>query len=272
MIKRYPLIFFFLTANLISWIIWAPLYLPYFNINLLPILPYHYALGALGPILAAFIISRVEKGKSENKKLLKRMFKWKVNPFWYFVALFGPFVLFSIAIIIGYFATGKPINFEGVGVSKEFPQFSILAFLLYNIISFGYGEETGWRGYALPKLQTKYNAFSSSILLTIGWAIWHIPLFFYRSGYMSMEFAGIIGWVLSLLMGSILLTWLYNSSRGSILICALFHATIDIAFTSDIVNKDIMNYMGALITIWSILVILIAKPKNLSKEERQKLG
>ena len=110
---------------MISWIIWAPLYLPYFNINLLPILPYHHTFGALGPILATFIISRVEKGKSENKKLLKRMFKWKVNPFWYFVALFGPFVLFSIAIIIGYFVTGKPIDFRGIGVSKEFPQFSI---------------------------------------------------------------------------------------------------------------------------------------------------
>ena len=198
------------------------------------------------------------------------MFKWKFNPIWYFIALLAPFLLFGIAILINYFLTGD-ISYQGIGVSKEFPQFGILGFLFYNIISFGYGEETGWRGYALPKLQRKYSAFIASVILTIGWAAWHLPLFLYRPGYMGMGIGEIFGWILSLLTGSILLAWLYNSTRGSILICALFHATVDVAFTSDIVNTQIVNYMGVLITIFAIVILIIFKPANLSKAKRQKM-
>ena len=87
-----------------------------------------------------------------------------------------------------------------------------------------------------------------------------------------MGFAGIMGWVFSLLTGSILLTWLYNSSKASILICAVFHSTIDIAFTADIANVNVINYMGFLITVWGILTILIFKPKNLSANDRERVA
>jgi hypothetical protein len=86
-----------------------------------------------------------------------------------------------------------------------------------------------------------------------------------------MGFAGIMGWVFSLLTGSILLTWLYNSSKASILICAVFHSTIDIAFTADLAGINVINYMGFLITVWGILTILIFKPKNLATNDREKI-
>jgi hypothetical protein len=86
-----------------------------------------------------------------------------------------------------------------------------------------------------------------------------------------MEMAGIFGWVFSLLTGSVLLTWLYNSSRASIFICAVFHSTIDIAFTADVADKNIINYMGFLITLWGIITIIIFKPKNLARNEAEKI-
>jgi uncharacterized protein len=86
-----------------------------------------------------------------------------------------------------------------------------------------------------------------------------------------MGWAGAFGWIFSLLTGSILLNWLYNSSKASILICAVFHSTVDIAFTADIANKNIINYMGFLITVWGIFIILIFKPKNLSINDREKI-
>ena len=87
-----------------------------------------------------------------------------------------------------------------------------------------------------------------------------------------MGFAGIMGWVFSLLTGSILLTWLYNSSKASILICAVFHSTIDIAFTADITGINVINYMGFLITVWGILTILIFKPRNLAANDRERIA
>ena len=139
-----------------------------------------------------------------------------------------------------------------------------------DLLFFGFGEEVGWRGFALPCLQNKSSALNASIILTLFWALWHLPLFFYRPGYTTMEWTGILGWIFSLLTGSILLTWLYNSSRASILICAVFHSTIDMAFTADMADKNIVNYMGFLISVWGLFTILIFKPKNLATNDREK--
>jgi membrane protease YdiL (CAAX protease family) len=186
------------------------------------------------------------------------------------IALLSPFLLAFIATIINCFVDQGALHFSGFLKVKEFPDFNLLTFFVYNLIFFGVGEEVGWRGFVLPRLQTKINALASSMLLTVFWALWHLPAFFYRPGYNSMDITGIMGWFFSLLTGSILLTWLFNSSKGSILICAIFHSTVDIAFTADVANKSIVNYMGILITVWGILTILIFKPKNLSTNEREK--
>ena len=74
------------------------------------------------------------------------------------------------------------VSLTGLGNTREFPQFSALGFLIYNIVSFGYGEKVGWRGIALPRLQTRHTALVSPLLLTVGWARWYTPLFFYRPG------------------------------------------------------------------------------------------
>ena len=183
--------------------------------------------------------------------------------------MFSPFILAFIAELISYFVNKTPINFSALLTTKEFPEWNFLTFFVYNVVFFGFGEEVGWRGFALPRLQNKSNALTASIVLTLFWTLWHSPLFFYRPGYTTMDWTGILGWVFSLLTGSILLTWLYNSSRASILICAVFHSTIDIAFTADIGDKNIMNYMGFLITLWGILTIIIFNPKNLAANDRE---
>ena len=208
--------------------------------------------------------------KSEGVKLLIQKCLQLKPVIYLLIALLSPLLLVFIATMINYFVNNSPINISGLLTSKEFPQFNLFTFFIYNLIFFGFGEEVGWRGYALPRFQQKFNALTSSIILTLFWAMLHLPLFLYRPGYTSMDIAGIFGWTFSLLTGSILLTWLYNSSRASILICAVFHSTIDIAFTADLADKNIVNYMGFLITVWGILTIIIFKPKNLSKNEREK--
>jgi uncharacterized protein len=262
------LLTYFSLAFLISWVIWLPLYGHIFGLSNLPSLPFQHAIGALGPLIASFLTTWVFLKKEGLKKLLAKCFQ--IKPLIYLaIALFSPFILAFLAVLISYFINKTAINFSGLLTTKEFPQFNLLTFFIYNLVFFGFGEEVGWRGFALPRLQNKMNALKAGILLTVFWALWHLPLFFYRPGYTTMDTAGIFGWVFSLLTGSILLTWLYNSSRASILICAVFHSTIDIAFTADIAGKNIINYMGFLITIWGILTILILKPKNLATNNRE---
>lgn len=251
----FPLITFFSLAYLISWLIWLPLYGPCFGIRNLPVLPYHHALGGLGPLLAAIITAGLFYKKAGIKELLKGCAKIKPI-FLLLVALLSPFTLLLLAIGTSSLIDNNPLSLKGIFTTKEFPQFNPVEFFLYNFFFFGFGEETGWRGFALPRIQTKFNALTSSIIITLLWALWHWPLFFYRPGYINMEAGGIIGWVFSLLTGSVLLNWMYNSSRGSILICAIFHSTIDIAFTSDLSNQNVVNYLGALITVWGILTAI----------------
>lgn len=262
------LLTYFGLAYLISWTIWLPLYGHIFGLNNLPTLPFHHALGGLGPLLASFLTTWIFLKKEGLKNLLAKCFQ--VKPLIYLtIALFSPFILAFFALLIIYFIDKSPIDLSQLLRTKEFPQFNLLTFFLYNLIFFGFGEEVGWRGFALPRLQNRLNALTASIVLTVFWALWHLPLFFYRPGYTMMGAAGIFGWVFSLLTGSILLTWLYNSSKASILICAVFHSTIDIAFTADIANKNVVNYMGFLITVWGILTILIFKPKNLAVNDNE---
>ena len=231
--------------------------------------PFHHGLGGLGPLIASFLTTWIYNKQEGVKQLVKKCLQ--IRPLIYLtIALIGPFLLAFIATIINYFVDKTPITLSGLLIGKEFPNLNLLTWFIYNLVFFGFGEEVGWRGFALPRIQVKNNALVSSLFLAVFWALWHWPLFFYRPGYTSMNIPGTFGWVFSLLTGSVLLTWLFNSSRASILICAVFHSTIDIVFTADLADKKIINYMGFLITIWGILTIIIFKPKNLAKNERAK--
>lgn len=265
------LITYFGLAYFISWITWLPLYGHLFGLAGLPVLPLHHALGGLGPLLASFLATRIYSGHEGVKQLLKKCFR--VSSLVYLlIALFSPFLLALIAAVISSVMHKMPVDLSGLFTSSEFPEMNLLAFFMYNLLFFGFGEEVGWRGFALPRLQVRLNALTSSIVLTVFWALWHWPLFFYRPGYTTMDAAGIIGWVLSLLTGSVLLTWLFNSSRASILVCAVFHSTIDIAFTADLADKNMVNYMGFLITCWGLLTIIIFRPRNLARGMRETSG
>lgn len=268
--NNIQLISYFGLTYLISWTIWLPLYGPVFGWNSFSIFPFHHGMGGLGPLVAAFVTTWIFLKTEGLKKLLTKCIQFK--PLLYLlIALFSPFILAFFSSLLSYFIDKTPINLNGLFKAKEFPQFNLMTFFFYNLLFFGCGEEVGWRGFALPRLQNKFTALTSSLILTLFWALWHLPLFFYRPGYITMDIAGTIGWIFSLLTGSILLTWLYNSARGSILICAVFHTTIDIAFTADIANKNLVNYMGFLITVWGVLTIIIFRTKNLAANTREVL-
>jgi membrane protease YdiL (CAAX protease family) len=257
---------FILLAYSISWLIWLPLYSPALGFSTMAPLPFNHALGGLGPLTAGFITNIIFNPRAARQALIKC---FAYRPVLYLtIALISPFIIAAISIVISHFINNTPLYFSGMLHNKEFPGYSFVALLLYNIIFFGFGEEAGWRGFALPRLQSRHNALASSLLLTVIWALWHLPLFLYRPGYTSMDPGGVAGWIFSLVTGSILLTWFYNTSRGSILICALFHATIDIPFTSDLPATEITGYIGAIITFWGIFTILIFRPANLSRSPK----
>ncbi len=261
---------FFLLAYGISWFLWSPLWLPYFGVKAEPFLPYQHGFGGLGPMLAAFITTAVYSEKKSVSLLWSRMFQWKPLV-WTVIAILLPLVYAGLGALIARFSDGVLPDFSNMGSSSEFSELSVSGFLLYNIVFFGYGEEVGWRGFALPRLQEKYSALTATLILTVFWALWHLPLFLYRPGYVSMDMAGVVGWFFSMLTGAILFTWLFNSSRGSLLACALFHGITDVIFLCDYNNEYMMQYIGMVITCWGIAVLLIRGWRELGPPPRLNL-
>jgi uncharacterized protein len=146
------LIVYFALAYLISWVLWLPLILPKFGINVLPILPkYHHYLGSFGPMIAAFIVKYIYDGWKGVKDLLKRMAQWKVNWIWYVVVLVIPVLLVIAAGYADELINQQPFSMKGFSTNNEFPQFGVVSYFLLNFFTFGIGEETGWRGYAFAK-------------------------------------------------------------------------------------------------------------------------
>lgn len=254
--KIKELFTFFLLSYAFSWLLWSPLWLPFFGVKTEAFLPYQHGFGGLGPMLAAFITTAMFNGNPGLQCLWKRMFQWK--PFgWLAVAIFLPFVFALLGGVIARFSDGDWPDFSKMGTSGEFPELGVFGFLLYNTLFFGYGEEVGWRGFALPRLQEKYSALAATLILSVFWAGWHLPLFAYRPGYASMDLAGAAGWFFSIVAGGVLFTWLFNGSRGSLLACALFHGLTDVVFLCDYGTGSMMQHIGMLVTLWGVAVLFI---------------
>ena len=263
-IRNRPLLWFFALAYAVSWTFWLPAVAASVGwIGPVPSRHLHLA-GGLGPMLAAMIVTSLADGQPGLARLAMRC---TVGGVWIIVAILIPAGFFVIATAIIAVFYGAPIEWASIGRSTEFPELPRSVYWLANVIFYGFGEEVGWRGFALPRLQSHASAFRASLLLALGWAGWHVPLFAFSSGLSSFGLAEAVGWLVSLVLGSILLTWLFNSSAGSIAAVALFHAALDIFITSPIA-PELPNLMGALLTVGTLLLIPVVGRHDLSRRPR----
>lgn len=262
--RTRPLLWFFGLAYVVSWALWFPLVVASFSgIGSIPSRYLHLA-GGLGPMLAAMIVTSLTEGQPGLRRLAKRC---APGAQWIIIATLIPACLFLVAIAIVAVFYHAPIEWSGIGRSTEFPELPRSIYWLANVFFYGFGEEVGWRGFALPRLQSGTSALRASLSLAFGWAAWHVPLFAFSVGLSNLDLAGAAGWLLSVVLGSILLTWLFNSSGGSIGAVALFHALLDI-FISSPVAAPLPNVMGALLTVGTLLLIPISGSRDLSRRPR----
>jgi membrane protease YdiL (CAAX protease family) len=134
--------------------------------------------------------------------------------------------------------------------------------------SYGIGEETGWRGFLLPRLQGNRSALSATARLTLIWAGWHLPAFFFREGYVGLGAAGVVGFLFGLAAGAVVLTALYNASNGSILVAALWHGSWNWVATSDGLQGPWVAVMTALIMVVAPVLIWVWGPGELAPRPR----
>jgi membrane protease YdiL (CAAX protease family) len=225
--QRHALVCYFLMAYGFSWITWIPFVLSQDGLGLLPFRPGQAALvpGAfLGPCMSGFLMTAALEGKPGVGRLLRRFVQWRVNWYWY------PLILCGVPIVItaGFLAlpgAEQALHFPFPGLFLLFP-----LLLIIEILTSGLAEEPGWRGFALPHLQQQLGPLLGSCLLGLLWGGWHLPLFLTDWGN-GAGWLEIGEFILSTVSVAIMFSWVFNHTRGSLLIAILLHATID-AFTS----------------------------------------
>jgi membrane protease YdiL (CAAX protease family) len=270
LLQQHAIIAYFILAYAISWSVELPLAAAAQGwLHTRVPAPLHY-LASFGPMLSALIVTAATEGSPGIRQLLAGLLKWRVGPGWFLFSTLFPIALFLVAATAGYAAHGKLPDLALLGEVDYLPYLGMMGAFLLWLLTFGLGEEFGWRGYALPRLQEGRTALTATLILGVIWALWHLPAFFYKDTYMAMGLiTGLPLLLLSILAASVVFTWLYNSTRGSLLMVILFHALFDFLSVSRAGGDTVAAIMSAGVMIWAVLVVVLFKPANLSHEKKQ---
>jgi membrane protease YdiL (CAAX protease family) len=255
-VRRHPLISFFVLAYALSW--WPSIL---YALDLLP-----QPIVGFGPFLAALVVLAITQGKTGVVGLLRRMVRWRVGLRWYAVALLLPVAITLTAAVFNVLLGAQaPSSGELGGWTGLFSTFFIL--LLIPGLG-GTWEEPGWRGYALPRLQTGRSALLASLILWVGIAVWHLPLFIAGEVHWS-DIVFMIGFV-------IVFNWVFNNANGSVLIVMLMHAmnnTISGSFFSPMFSgADSVRDAWLFAALWcatALVVVIIYGAQHVSRERRK---
>ena len=264
-VKRHPIITFFVLAYAFAWIIESPLVFLTDSVTDTQVLVVQI-LSANVPSVLAIVLTAIVFGRGALRKLLGQLLIWRVNPLWYLGVVLGP-----VALVGG--TVGLNTLLGGPALSLGMPLLGVAIFFAISIFpGSSLGEEIGWRGYVLPRLQSRMSALSAALLIAPFWGLWHLPLWLNgASGHTPLIYAG---FVLSAFALSVLLTWVYNSTGGSLLMVVLLHATINLPISllyDDLggrVTVPVLLYFG-LMVVAAIVVVIVAGPKHLSRKHRK---
>jgi membrane protease YdiL (CAAX protease family) len=217
---RGSLLAFFGLTFALSWVVWLPKAAVAQGVEtpLIATLAGLPQVGAFGPSVAAFILVFASQGFRGVRALLGRAVDLGFDKRWLLPAVLLPplIVLGALAVAI---ARGATPEYPWAGQPIVLP----VAFVFVLLLGGPLQEEFGWRGVAIDPLQRRFGALGGSLLLGIIWAVWHVPLFFTPSEdvYYNNPF---IGFLVSITLLSVLLTWVYNNTNGSLLPVILMHA------------------------------------------------
>lgn len=229
LMQRHPLFFYFFLTYAISWILFIPYVLAEWGFMPGTYSIIFYTLHTFGPALAAIIITAIIAGKAGLHELRQRIRQWRAPWQWYLFILLGIPALLLLGIIL------QP------GALAGFHDLSPILLVIYPIAFvatfFGggpLGEEIGWRGFALPRMQSRFGPLWGTLLLGLLWSGWHLSDFLTASKGGGQE----TGWatfltnfpvfMLAVVSLAIIMTWIYNHTGGSIFTAILAHTSVNI--------------------------------------------
>ena len=195
----------------------------------------------VGPSIAAFILVLIIAGKRGFVDLMRPFGRWRASLGLWGIAVLGVAILYFVGLGIHLLLGGEPPPFTMI---RE--ELNLIPLYLIMVVLMPWngpvGEEFGWRGYALPKLQKRVGPLVASLVIGTIWGIWHLPTFYAPQGVLAAIVSAIglvfiIPYTLTTIANSIFMTWLYNTSKASALIAGIvWHAAIN--FWAPIILSD----------------------------------
>ena len=266
-INKHPVLSFFTLTYLINWIgfsfhvagLFPAIYeLPLrHNENVVAVFRVRRTLLIWSPNFAAMIVIGITQGWSGINGLFKKFTVWRVGIRLWIMALLMP-VLIAISAVLLHLSVGGKIDLSLISCLP-------MVFLLrigFSLSTGGIGEEAGWRGFALPIMQERFGALWASLLLGLAWAFLHMPMWFLRQWDITL----IVYFIVLVLCLSILLTWFYNRTNGSLLIIAVVHsmfnvldATLSNSYAVVIPREYFMPMFMITMCIATVLVLFVTK-------------
>lgn len=264
MAKRHPIVAFFVLAYTLSWTFEIPLVFLRDSVSATQGLVLIIVV-VNGPSVVAIVLTAIVFGRGALRKLLGRLLIWRVNPLWYLVVL-GPAALAEGMVALNTLLGGPPMS---VGM----PLLGVLSMLAFSIFpGSALGEEIGWRGYALPRLQAGRSALSASLILGVIWGFYHLPV--YLTGQAANPLSIFPLFVIFVIALTVIFTRVYDCTGGSLLMVVLLHATVNLPLTiliAPLGSQETLAfslYVGLLV-VAAIVVVIVAGPKHLSRELRK---
>ncbi|HEX3075744.1 MAG TPA: type II CAAX endopeptidase family protein [Lachnospiraceae bacterium] len=238
----------------ITWLLWLPLLIHDLLDWDIFILPGQFYLASFGPLLGAILTSAIVDGRKGIRSWFLRAYSFSISKKWLLLAIAMP-VLYGIAGFLAHrLIAGEWLDIHRFGLTSKLPGFTLWQTLLVWVVTFGLGEESGWRGFLLPELTKKYSFRISSLIVAGVWILWHLPAFFFNPTYINMG-PGIIGWAISLTFGSVVLAWIANGSKYSVIPVIIWHGGFDLITASDQAEEAMAMVCSMLVIIQGIYLI-----------------
>jgi uncharacterized protein len=199
-------------------------------------------LAIAAPTLSATVLTAAWQGKVGLRELYARLIRWRFGIRWYALILLGiPLLGWLTAQLVGahptYVLTTPALAFS----------------VLLNLVITGpLCEELGWRGYALPRLLRQFNPLVASLVLGIFWGIWHLPSFYISTLVQSS--LSLPAFLFLGLFTSILMTWIFQHTGGSVLAAVMFHYTVNLSLS--IIGVPLVAF-GLVLMAFAVLVVLL---------------
>jgi uncharacterized protein len=182
--------------------------------------PTHFP-ALVGPMVAAILVAA---RTGTIRRLAMSMVRIQVPMRWWAWAI-SPLVLLAVALVADVITGENPPRLADFAQMSGLPSsIGVIGVAVLVLLVNGYGEETGWRGFALPLLQRRFSSLTAMLVLALIWAGWHLPMFLVVNNFRGFSAGTMIGWLLGLTAGSIVLGWLYNRSGGSVALVAIWHS------------------------------------------------